>query len=149
MSQPEPAHLTVTSLLTVYQIRRQPTVPQLDLFGVDLRIMVDADKEFPRTLPHLDVFSRIIIHEGGPAELRFRVQWVDGPHPRRDQGLYGYDKNFVGSEAVQDVTFRLPNLRLPGVGWYELVLSQKKWMGWRGERWVRLARTAFLVEKRP
>jgi hypothetical protein len=135
MSQPEPdpdepARLTVTNLLTVYQIRRNLTVPELDLFGVDLRIVVPADTEFPRTLTRLDVFSRTIIHAAGPAKLRIRVKWIDGPHPRRGHGVYAFQKDF--SEGVQDVTFPLLNLRLPGAGWYKLILSQWKAMGWRG-----------------
>jgi hypothetical protein len=142
------AKLTVANLLTVYQIRRQHTVPQLELFGVDVRIVVPADTEFPRTLPQLDVFGRFFIRQAGTAKFRFRLQWLGGTHNRRDQTVYEFARQFDTTRTYQDECFRLPHLRLLGEGWYRLTLSQSRQANWKGQSWARLAATAFHVEKR-
>jgi hypothetical protein len=142
------ARLTVRNMLMVYQIKSERTVPSLTLFGVDLRVVVPADTEFPRTLPQLDVFTRLFVRREGVAYLRMRLQWDSGRERRREQSVYQFTRQFAPTDSYQDATFRLPHLRLPGEGWYRLVLSQFRRPNWQGKCWVPLASDVFYVEKR-
>jgi len=142
------AKLSVTNLLTVYQIRSRQTVPQFDLFGVDLRILIPAEREFPVMLPQVDVFARFFAATAGRARLRFRLQWRSGVHPRQAESAYQFARQFDLPRAYQDEWFRLHHPCFPGEGWYHLTLWQRVSKNWKERSWKRLATTPLYVEKR-
>jgi hypothetical protein len=141
------AKLSVTNLLTAVLVRQQSAVPQFDLFGVDLRVQVPADTEFPRTLAHIDVFARFFVRQAGRARLRFRLQWERGVSAG-ERSIFLFTRQFAQAPNSQDERFRLANVRLPGEGWYHLTLGQRRRKGWKGRVWVSLATAVFYVERR-
>jgi hypothetical protein len=141
------ASLSVTNLLTAVLVRQQQTVPQFDLFGVDLRVQVPADTEFPKTLASIDVFARFFIRRAGNARLRFRLQWERGVGAG-ERSDFPFLRQFTHAPNHQDERFRLANVRLPGEGWYHLTLSQRRRKGWKGQVWTVLGTAIFFVERR-
>jgi hypothetical protein len=78
------ATLTAHHFVLIYLVQQQRTVPRWTFHGVDYRIRIPAEREFPARLPTLDLFTRFVVRTEGTAEFRLRERW-DVTQARSDQ----------------------------------------------------------------
>jgi hypothetical protein len=144
MSRRVTVHHFVANLTT----RQYGPHPTSDLLGVDYIHDVPADTEFPRWLPRVDLFTRFYLRNAKPTEYLIRVVWRSAPEALRPcRHRYGpFTIPFQSTDVVHDHAFRLVNVRLDGVGWYDAVLYRRRRSSF-GRRWQRLVETHWLVER--
>ncbi|MBA4065884.1 MAG: hypothetical protein C0501_19625 [Isosphaera sp.] len=120
-----------------------------DLLDVDYWRTVPADTEFPKLFGQLDVFTRFYMEQARPTVFRVQVSWVDHPSGVPEViGDYGpFRVDFDPAETVRDVSFRLPMIRLQGVGRHTVELMRPVKSGWRAGELVPIAHTHFFVER--
>lgn len=145
MSRRVTVHYFVANLTT----RQYGSHPTSDLLGVDCVHEFPVDAEFPCWLTRVDLFTRFYLTEAPPTEFLFRVVWRSAPFVRRPcERHYGpFTIPFQPSEVVHDHAFRLVNVRLDGVGWYDVKLYRRRSSKTRGRRWQRLVETHWFVER--
>ena len=144
MSRRIAVHHFVANLTT----RQYGSHPTSDLLGVDYVHEVPADTEFPRWLPRVDLFTRFYLSGAKPTEFLIRVVWRSAPDSRQPcYRHYGpFIVAFLPTEVVRDHAFRLVNIRLDGVGWYDVILYRRRNDRVRGRVWRKLVETHWYVE---
>jgi hypothetical protein len=126
--------------------RRYGPHPTSDLLGVDYRMAVPPDTEFPRVVPRLDLFVRFVVAGVGPTEIEIRVIRLDDDGSVRERvSSFRHTVPFAPTERVREHSFRLANVRLTGEGLYAVRIGRRVRAGWRGVRWRTLGSDYFYV----
>jgi hypothetical protein len=117
--------------------------------GVDYRFDVPSDTEFPRFFPRIDLFARFYLSRAAPVDFSVRVKWLDAPAGFRNPTRYygPFPVPFQRTDHVIDHSFRLVNVRIEGVGRYEVLLVRQRASGWKAGSWMKCAETHFFVER--
>jgi hypothetical protein len=111
-------HCVLTTL-----IRQHGSRPVFDLLEVSYEHEVPPDTEFPKVVPKFDLFLRVVADSAGPTRVRIRVHhWSRGRWSLVNE--FGSNRLPLPTNGtvVHSRSFRLPNVRLTGIGLYAVVV---------------------------
>jgi hypothetical protein len=107
-------------------VRQHSDRSVFDLLEVSYDYAVPADTEFPREVPQLDLFLRLIATDAGPTQLQVRLYHVN-PRGELDlrKGWFDATRPLPFPEVGRvclDRTFRLINVSLGGPGLHAIAV---------------------------